>query len=302
MCVCLQTKRYADIIIPRGGDNYVAIDLLVEHIRTQLAKRVTASLPSVISTVPAITNGTHSNHNSQCSTPTNAQSVSATAPKDIHTFTGNIHVMPRTNVLTYLHTQVRDQKTNIEDFQFYIHRLSRLLLNYALDIMTEPLTVITPTNNTFQGTTLSQNIIGVSIVRSGEVLEHALIELLPTIVISKIVIQQNSDRDTGCKLYDCRLPNAKSLENKKMLLVDSTLATGNAACMAIKVLLDHYILEENIIFACLAASPQSLTHIQSLYPAVRIVTSWVDEGLDVQHYLYPGMGSCGDRYYGTERK
>jgi uridine kinase len=92
----------------------------------------------------------------------------------------------------------------------------------------------------------------------------------------------------------------ENLVDKHVLLLDATLATGAAAKMAVRVLLDHGAREENIYFLTLIASPQSLQSLLYTYPNVKIIVSQVDRGLSEQKFLKPGVGNFGNRYYGTE--
>jgi uridine kinase len=70
--------------------------------------------------------------------------------------------------------------------------------------------------------------------------------------------------------------------------------------MAIRVLLDHNVTPDNIIFASLIAAPQGLRAVANAFPEVKIVVSEVEKGLNEQFYLIPGIGNFGDRFYGTE--
>ena len=83
--------------------------------------------------------------------------------------------------------------------------------------------------------------------------------------------------------------------------MDPTLATGAAAMMAIRVLLDHSVPEENIILVSLLIAEQGVHNVAYAFPKVRIVTTAVDSELNEQCYILPGIGNFGDRYFGTER-
>jgi uracil phosphoribosyltransferase len=83
--------------------------------------------------------------------------------------------------------------------------------------------------------------------------------------------------------------------------MDPMLATGGTALAAIGVLLDKGVLEKNIIFVNLIAVSQGLRAVRSRYPQVRIVTSAIDERLNENAYMIPGIGDFGDRYFGTDK-
>ncbi|GAB1734786.1 hypothetical protein NU195Hw_g8863t1 [Hortaea werneckii] len=67
--------------------------------------------------------------------------------------------------------------------------------------------------------------------------------------------------------------------------------------MAIDVLLGKGVPEERILFLNLIASPEGAANFAQRYPKVRIVTAFVDEGLDEKNYIVPGLGDFGDRFY-----
>ena len=137
-------------------------------------------------------------------------------------------------------------------------------------------------------------------------MEPTLKEFDPSISIGKIVIQQSSMKEEGPRLFYCKFPTKLASPNNDILLLDATIGTGNILIMAIQVLLDHSINlnENNIFIACLAASAQGIHNIVQRFPSVNIITTWIEDGsgLDEKQFLYPGMGSVGDRYFGTENK
>lgn len=81
--------------------------------------------------------------------------------------------------------------------------------------------------------------------------------------------------------------------------MDATVATGAAALMAIRVLLDHDVKEENILFLSLIAAESGVHTIAYAYPKVKIVTAAVDPEVNDKFHIIPGIGNFGDRYFGT---
>ena len=72
--------------------------------------------------------------------------------------------------------------------------------------------------------------------------------------------------------------------------------------MAIRIMLDHGVLEENIIFIALISTPQGVHNIFQAFPKVRLIISEIDDGLSSEFYILPGAGNLGDIYFGTENK
>jgi len=86
----------------------------------------------------------------------------------------------------------------------------------------------------------------------------------------------------------------------RVILMDATVATGAAAMMAIRVLLDHEVQEENISLVSLLMAASGVHAIAYAFPRVAVVTTAVDPGINEKFHVLPGIGNFGDRYFGTE--
>lgn len=82
--------------------------------------------------------------------------------------------------------------------------------------------------------------------------------------------------------------------------MDATVASGAAAMMAIRVLLDHDVPEENILLCSLLMAESGVHSLAYAFPKVQIVTTAVDPEVNEKYYIVPGIGNFGDRYFGTE--
>ncbi|RUS16215.1 hypothetical protein BC937DRAFT_91491 [Endogone sp. FLAS-F59071] len=245
------TVKNADVIIPRGLENAVAIDLITKHIQRQLKDRL------------------HSLRWDLARTP-----IGEALPD-------TLVVLEPTNQIKGMHTILRDQTTSRDNFIFYAERLSTLVIERGLaELPFDDHTVITPTNAEYHGKRLSEQICGVSILRAGGTMETGLLRVCQDARIGKLLIQ--TDPTSG--------------EPQ-----DATVGTGAAGLMAIRVLLDHDVPAEHIIFLTFLAAPQGIHVIANAFPKVRIVTSMVDPALSPDTlWIEPGLGNFGDRYFGTE--
>eukprot|EP01136_Pigoraptor_vietnamica_P036722 Opistho-1_new@103689 len=261
------TMRHADIIIPRGADNVVAIDLIIHHVRAKLEERGHVFRGNLIN-----------------------QQVGNKMPD-------TLHVLKQSSQVRGLHTIIRDRETPRDEFIYYSQRLMRLLIEYALGFLPyTPTTVETPRGLPFHGHRFTGRLCGVSIVRAGVTMEMALRDVSKDVRIGKILIQ--TDEETGePQLHYCSLP--KNMKNSHVMLMDATIASGAAALMAIRVLLDHEVPEENIFFTSLLAAPQGIHTLAYAFPKVKIIVSHVDDSVNEQYHIMPGIGNFGDRYYGT---
>ncbi|XP_010555927.1 PREDICTED: uridine kinase-like protein 5 isoform X2 [Tarenaya hassleriana] len=248
------SMKYADIIIPRGGDNGVAIDLIVQHIRTKL--------------------GQH----------------------DLCKIYQNLFVIFSTFQIRGMHTLVRDVNTTKHDFVFYADRLIRLVVEHGLGHL--PFTekqITTPTGSVYTGVDFSKRLCGVSVIRSGESMENALRACCKGIKIGKILI--HGEGNDGRQLIYEKLP--KDIASRHVFLLDPVLASGNSAMKAISMLLSKGVPESNIIFLNLIAAPQGIHTVCKRFPMIKLVTSEIDESLNDDMHVIPGMGEFADRYFGT---
>lgn len=230
--------------------------------------------------------------------PTTTASA-ATSPS-IEPYLGDtVHLLPQTNQLRALHTVIRDRAARREDFLHCSSRILRLLLESALDLLPyEEHTARTPVGAGYRGLRMSPAVHGVAIARAGESMESELRAVLPAVRMGKILLQ----RDKVTKLphfYYAALP--PGIADGHVLLLDPMLATGGTALAAIQVLLDHGVPEDRIVFVGLIAVPEGITAVCGRHPRVRIVTSAIDQRLNENAYMVPGIGDFGDRWFGTDR-
>ncbi|XP_024937099.1 uridine-cytidine kinase-like 1 isoform X2 [Cephus cinctus] len=260
---------HADIIVPRGGDNEVAIELIVQHVHTQLQLR-----------------------------------GFKLREKLAHSYSGqplpsSLYLLPDTPQIKGLHTFIRNKYTYRDEFIFYSKRLIRLVIEYALSLLPfKEIVVETSQGGVYHGKRgATDKICGVSILRAGETMEQAVCDVCKDIRIGKILIQTNLQTGEP-ELYYLRLP--KDIKDYRVILMDATVATGAAAMMAIRVLLDHDVAEDNILLVSLLMAESGVHTIAYAFPQVKIVTSALDPEINERFYVLPGIGNFGDRYFGTE--
>ncbi|XP_077496691.1 uridine-cytidine kinase-like lethal (2) k01209 isoform X4 [Amblyomma americanum] len=260
---------HADLIVPRGGENHIAINLIVQHVHTQLVSRG-LKLRSKMA----------ESHSGQ-------------------PLPASLHLLPQTPQLRGIHTFIRNRATQRDEFIFYSKRLMRLLMEYTVaQLPFKDVAVETPQGISYNGKrSAAGKICGVSILRAGETMEQALCDVLKDVRLGKILIQTN--QNTGePELYYLRLP--KDIKDYTILLMDATVATGAASIMAVRVLLDHDVPEENIMLVSLLMAESGVHSVAYAFPKVRIITTAVDPVVTEKFYIEPGIGNFGDRYFGTE--
>ncbi|XP_052040567.1 uridine-cytidine kinase-like 1 isoform X3 [Apodemus sylvaticus] len=264
------TMRLADIVVPRGSGNTVAIDLIVQHVHSQLEEgRV-----GLCSPVPP------PSPNTEC-------------PQEYTTGTRHAHHHQPACSTT------RDKETSRDEFIFYSKRLMRLLIEHALSFLPfQDCTVQTPQGQDYVGKCYAgKQITGVSILRAGETMEPALRAVCKDVRIGTILIQTN--QLTGePELHYLRLP--KDISDDHVILMDCTVSTGAAAMMAVRVLLDHDVPEDKIFLLSLLMAEMGVHSVAYAFPRVRIITTAVDKRVNDLFRIIPGIGNFGDRYFGTD--
>jgi uracil phosphoribosyltransferase len=143
------------------------------------------------------------------------------------------------------------------------------------------------------------NIVAVSIIRSGDALLEIVRDCEPACKVGKILIQRDeSHADKIPKLFYSKMP--RNISENYILLCDPMLATGGSAIMALNVLVNQYGVDpDRIVFCNMICAPEGLQAVAHVYPQVKIVTACIDQGLNDEKYIVPGLGDYGDRYFNT---
>jgi uracil phosphoribosyltransferase len=131
-------------------------------------------------------------------------------------------------------------------------------------------------------------------MRAGEAMEQGLRDCCRSVRIGKILIQRDEETCQPKLFYD-KLP--ADIAQRWVLLLDPMFATGGSATMAVEVLKSRGVPEERILFLNLIASPVGVADFAERFPKLRVVTAFIDQGLDEKKYIIPGLGDFGDRYY-----
>ena len=347
MCCCVGS--YADLVIPRGASNTVAMHLLITEVKNQLKRRGFDIRKQLV--------------------------LRTCAPEIPETAT----ILPQTKQVKSYHTIICDAATSREDFVFHSERLMRLVLEFLVSRLphtevqvplgsadcydtkrcvvpamstcsdisgqwaaiaslaallrachrcgsrsppwAQPPSVCSPrqppsvcsprpppsyvshpplihTHTPTLGTLLSRpakRIVGVSVLRSGLAMEPALSEVVQGVSLGRILITTNSETREP-ELHYCSLPDVKDCT---VVLMDPTMATGAAAMMAVRVLLDHGAAEEDINIATLITTLRGMHSVHHAFPKVKICATTGDHELDERFHLVPGVGNFGDRFFGT---
>ena len=197
----------------------------------------------------------------------------------------------------HLFTKIRDERTPPVEFRKYARRLMTVICEEALALLSpEPLVIRTPTGSEFAGEVVNtSDIVVVSIVRAADSMLDCFLEVVPEAAVGKILIQRNEETAEPM-LYYSKLP---PMAGKKVVLLDPMLATGGSANCAVDVLLEKGATEENITFMNVVSCPVGIANMTAKFPKLTIITATIDERLDDNSYIIPGLGDYGDRFFNS---
>jgi uracil phosphoribosyltransferase len=192
-------------------------------------------------------------------------------------------------------TILRNKDTPSAVFRPVLNRLATILAYHALDkLPLKKVSVQTPIQQT-HGYEIDTEIIVVPILRAGLGLVDAITQFIPEAKIGHLGIYRDEITHKPVEYY-VNLPK-QGLTSGTVLLVDPMLATGGSACDAIGYLKHKGV--RRIRFMCLIAAPEGVEAVQNAHPDVPIITAAVDEKLNENAYIVPGLGDAGDRIFGT---
>jgi uracil phosphoribosyltransferase len=200
-------------------------------------------------------------------------------------------------LITHKLTMLRDKTTPSPVFRSLTEELVTLLAYEATrSVRVEPVTIHTPVTQT-QGLILSTpRPVVVPILRAGLGMLEGMVKLVPTAEVGFLGLVRNEETFEPT-IYVERLP--QNLSNRQCFILDPMLATGGSLGAAITFLINHGAV--NITAICLLATPEGIEKLESLTSNhnVTLVLGAIDEGLNHNGYIVPGLGDAGDRLYGV---
>lgn len=193
-------------------------------------------------------------------------------------------------------TLVRDKNTGSKEFRELVKEIS-MLMGYEVtrDLSLEDIEIETPICKV-KAKTLSGKKLGiVPILRAGLGMVEGILQLIPTAKVGHIGLYRDPETLEPVEYY-CKLPT--DIKERDLIVVDPMLATGGSAKAAIQFIKDKGA--SNIKLVCLVACPEGIEAVAKSHPDVDIYVASIDEGLDENAYIVPGLGDAGDRLYGTK--
>lgn len=194
-------------------------------------------------------------------------------------------------------TLIRKKETGTKDFREVVNEIARLLAyEVSRDLPLENVTIETPLTESTQKQLAGKKVVIVPILRAGLGMVDGILDLIPAARVGHVGMYRDEETMEPVE-YFVKMPD--NLEDRQIYLVDPMLATGGSAKAAVGALLKRGAKIENIKFICLVAAPEGVEALHEEYPELPIYTAALDEKLNDQAYIVPGLGDAGDRLYGT---
>jgi uracil phosphoribosyltransferase len=189
---------------------------------------------------------------------------------------------------------LRDRSTLAETFRRLAVRISLLLAAEACrDLPTHAVTVETPIGPA-DGRRVNAKVVVVPVLRAGLGMLDAVLELVPQARVGHIGLQRDEVTAIASRYYS-KLPH--DLRDSYVLVIDPMLATGGSAVAALDLLTTAGAADIRII--CIVAAPEGIALVERQHPGVHIYTPVIDQKLNAQKFIVPGLGDFGDRLYDT---
>lgn len=191
---------------------------------------------------------------------------------------------------------LRDEKTGTKEFREIISELSTMLCYEALkDAKLEDVEITTPMCK-MQGKTLNEDDYAfVPILRAGTGMLDGLIKVMPNAKIGHIGLYRNEETLKPVKYY---YKTPSNIDKREVIVLDPMLATGGSGIDAITMLKESGA--KKIKFLCIIAAPEGIKKLEEVHPDVQIYCAAIDEKLNENGYIVPGLGDAGDRIFGTK--
>lgn len=191
---------------------------------------------------------------------------------------------------------MRDKATPSAHFRQLLGEIAQLLAYEATrDLALEMREVETPLQPMQSPYLSGKKLALVSILRAGNGMLDSLLHLIPSARVGFVGLYRDEETLMPVEYY-FKVP--EDIEDRDVLVVDPMLATGNSSVAAIDML--KAAGARRIRFLCLLAAPEGVARMLEAHPDVHIITASLDERLNAQGYIVPGLGDAGDRMFGTK--
>ena len=191
---------------------------------------------------------------------------------------------------------LRDVKTGTKDFRILIEEIAMLMGYESLrDLPLEDVEITTPITTAKVKMLSGKKIAIVPILRAGLGMVNGSLALVPSAKVGHIGMYRDEETHIPHEYY-CKLPD--SIDERTVIVLDPMLATGGSAVDAINLIKQKGCT--SIKFMSIIAAPEGLKALSEAHPDIEIYCGNLDEKLNENCYIVPGLGDAGDRIFGTK--
>lgn len=192
---------------------------------------------------------------------------------------------------------LRDKDTGVKEFRELVGEIAALMCYEATrNLPTHEVEIETPVAMAKGRKLAGKKLAIVPILRAGLGMVDAMIDMIPSAKVGHIGLYRDPETHLPVEYYSKMPPD---ISERQVFLVDPMLATGGSACAAITLLKEKYGCK-HIILLDLIAAPEGVAEVRKEHPDVEIFVASIDEKLNENAYIIPGLGDAGDRIFGTK--
>jgi uracil phosphoribosyltransferase len=193
-------------------------------------------------------------------------------------------------------TLIRDKNISTKSFRELLKEIGMLLCyEVTRDLPLTDVEIETPMSRMMSPVLAGKKLVFAPILRAGVTFAEGMLDLVPAARVAHIGLYREPESFVAVE-YFFKAPS--DLDERLVIVVSPVIATANTAAAAVVRLKERGAKE--IRFVSMLASPEGLERLRGLHPDVPIWTAAIDEGLDANGFILPGLGDAGDRAYGTK--
>ena len=193
-------------------------------------------------------------------------------------------------------TLMRDKNCGTKDFRQLLEEIAMLMAyEVTRELPLEEIEIETPITKCTSKVIAGKKLGIVPILRAGLGMVDGVMNLVPAAKVGHIGLYRDPETHLPVEYY-CKLP--PDVEERELIVLDPMLATGGSSIAAINFLKERGC--KSIKLVCLVGCPEGIKALQEAHPDVDLYIAAIDEKLNENKYIVPGLGDAGDRLFGTK--
>ena len=199
-------------------------------------------------------------------------------------------------LITHKISILRDERTGSKQFRELIEEIAMLMGYEAMrDLPTELVEIKTPITTTKKPMIAGKKLAIVPILRAGLGMVNGILSLVPSAKVGHVGLYRDEVTLEPHEYY-CKLP--ADIDNRLVIILDPMLATGGSGSAAVQFIKNKGC--KNIKFMSIIAAPEGVERLMNDHPDIQLYCGCLDEKLNENGYIVPGLGDAGDRIFGTK--